>query len=322
MDETKLIKPLFHDGNFNADGKRMKAVFVREVSNDTNTFRLWRGYGTPDRSYPRAENDTHILHVEAGDYLAPLGVTEYDMVIRCGEPLAFAELYGGKNGREKHFDALRQSGEVGGESISRALEKEDEAIRRLGSIPVHQAGFVKAVMDRHISTYLAAKENGGESFPDFIGAAVLDELALCRELSVKYKAKRRAEDLAWQAKVKAEEKKRREETNLQAKEQMQQALHVLRCGCVLHNDCIQFYREDGGFGKYSIVNHLMRRYGVDVPLRTQGWINDKLVSFTVENGRCENLRYMRTKNGRCSQKFFECVNALIQKVKAETEAAA
>lgn len=322
MDETKLIKPLFYNGNFNADGKRMKAVFVREVSNGTNTYRLWRSYGTPDRDYPRAENDTHLLYAEIGEYLAPLSMTEFDLISRCGDPLAIAALYGGEEGRKKYFDALRKSEQAHTVDIPNALEKEYDTIRRLGSDSVHQAGYIKKIMDKHVSTYLTSKENGGESFPDFIGAAVLNELALCRELSAKYKAKKRAEDLAWQAKVKAEEKKRREETNLQAEQQMQQALHVLRCGGNLQNDYIQFYREDGGFAKYSIVNHLMRRYGVDVPLRTQGWINDKLVSFTVKDGCCENLRYMRAKNGRCSQKFFECVNTLIQKVNTETEAAA
>lgn len=44
-------------------------------------------------------------------------------------------------------------------------------------------------------------------------------------------------------------------------------------------------------GVKIIVNHIMRRYQVDVPLRTQGWINDKLISVTIENGKCEHLRY-------------------------------
>ncbi len=317
MNSTKLIKPLFCNGNFNANGKRMKAVFVREVSNGTDTYHLWRSCGKPDRDYPRADNDTHILHVQAGEYLAPLGMTEYDLINRCGEPLADLELYGGKEGRKKHFDELRRSEQAHTVDIPRAMEKESEAICRLGSDPAHQADYIKAAIDRHVSLYLAARENGGESFPDFFGAAVLNELAQCRELAVRYKAKKHAESVAWQAKAEEEAKKRREETNLQAERQIQQAIQVLRSGGVLENDDIRIYREDGGFGKYSIVNHLMRRYGVDVPLRTQGWINDKLVSFTIVNGYCGSLRYMKAKSGRSSEKFFECANALIQKVNAE-----
>ena len=42
MDNTKLMQPLFYNGMFNAGGKRMRAVFEREVSNGTDRFRLWR----------------------------------------------------------------------------------------------------------------------------------------------------------------------------------------------------------------------------------------------------------------------------------------
>jgi len=65
--------------------------------------------------------------------------------------------------------------------------------------------------------------------------------------------------------------------------------------------------------------HLMRRYQVDVPLRTQGWINDKLISVTIENGKCEHLRYMRSKGAQCSQKIFDCMHELILKACSETE---
>lgn len=77
-----------------------------------------------------------------------------------------------------------------------------------------------------------------------------------------------------------------------------------------------------GEAKYDIgmaMYHLMRRYQVDVPLRTQGWINDKLISVTIENGKCEHLRYMRSKGAQCSQKIFDCMHELILKVCLETE---
>lgn len=72
-------------------------------------------------------------------------------------------------------------------------------------------------------------------------------------------------------------------------------------------------------GLDSIVNYLMRKYGVNVPLRTQGWINEKLTSVTIENGKCEHLRYMRAKGAQCSQRFFDCMSELIHNVCAETE---
>ena len=322
MSDVKLMKPLFCGGNFNTDGKRMKAIFMGEVCNGVDTYRLWRGFEAPDRTYPRAENDTHLLYVEAGGYLAPLGMTECDLIDRCGYPLAIAELYGSEDGRRKYFQDLREAGQADAGGIPRALQAEHVAIQRLGRGSVHQADYIKKRMDEHITVYLAAKETGGESFPDFIGAAALHELELCKELAGRHRAKRRAEAAARKAEIEAAEKKEREKTNLEAQRKMQHAIHVLQNGGKLENEQIRLYREDGSLGKYAMINHLMRQYGVSVPLRTQGWINEKLLSVSVENRHCTGLRYMRAKGGRCSQKFFVCLNELIQKVCAGSEAVA
>lgn len=322
MGNAKLMKPLFYNGMFNADGKRMRVVFVREVSNGTDVYPLWRSCGVPDRDYPRAENDTHLLYVVLHGYLAPLGMTEYDLIIRSGDPPAIAELYGSMEGRRAHFNELGKSAQAHSVAIPRALEIEGETIRRFGRDPVHQTNYLKRIVDEHISTYLEAKENGGQTFPDFIGAAALDDVPLCRELSSKYRTKKQAEHAAWKAKAEAERKRKREETNREAEQQIRQALHVLEYGGVLENERIRLYREDGGFGSYSIVNHLMRLYRVEVPLRTQGWINEKLLSVTVKDGRCTNIRFQSRKGGQCSEKIFACVSALIQRVNEETEAAA
>ena len=124
------------------------------------------------------------------------------------------------------------------------------------------------------------------------------------------------------AEVEEEHRKIREETNRKADEQIQKAVHVLKHGGVLENEMIHLYRADGGYGSYAIVNHLMRLYGVDVPLRTQGWINEKLVSLHVLRGCCNDLRYRAKKGDRCSDKIFDCVNELIKKARSEREVAA
>ena len=64
----------------------------------------------------------------------------------------------------------------------------------------------------------------------------------------------------------------------------------------------------------SIVLFLMRRYKVDVPLRTQGWICSKLANVTIKDGRCDGLQYYKAKGVACSQRFFDCMNELVQKV--------
>ena len=59
---------------------------------------------------------------------------------------------------------------------------------------------------------------------------------------------------------------------------------------------------------------LMRRYKVGVPLRTQGWICSKLANVTIKDGRCDGLQYYKAKGTACSQRFFDCMNELVQKV--------
>ncbi len=165
------------------------------------------------------------------------------------------------DGREKHMNELRKSEQAYTVEIPKALKIEGETIQRLGREPAHQADCIKKKMDEHISTYLEARENGGQTFPDFIGAAALDELALCRELSAKYRAKCLVEDAARQAEVEEEHRKIREETNRKADEQIQKAVHVLKHGGVLENEMIHLYRADGGLWQ------LRHRQPSDAPVR-------------------------------------------------------
>ena len=38
VSNARLMKPLFYDGNFNRDGKKMRAVFEREISDGTVSY--------------------------------------------------------------------------------------------------------------------------------------------------------------------------------------------------------------------------------------------------------------------------------------------
>lgn len=320
MSEVKLMKTLFYEGNFNVEGKRMRAIFVREVTNGTDSYRLWQSVGKPDLEYPRAENDAYILHVEFGEYLAPLGMTDYALVDHCGYSAAVVELYGDKEKRSEYFNKLRESGSNAEQAISEAIAHENERIRQLGNDSARQADFIKSQMDQHVSIYTEARDNGGQSFPDFIGALVLGDLSTCEDLSSKYKAKKHKEAQERQARAEAEVKVYCDEQNRLAEQKVQDALAIVKSGGILQNEFIRFYRNRCESTSYSIVNYLMRKYGVNVPLRTQGWINEKLISATIENGHCGQLRYVKSKGAQCSQRFFDCINELIRKVCVEMEA--
>lgn len=321
MEDSKLMTPLFYDRSFNREGHKMRAVLLREISNGTQTYRLWRSAGKPDLEYPRAENDKYILYVEINGYLATLGMTDFDLVYNCGSGPAAQNLYGGKEKRGTWINDIEVSG--GRDAVSAAVAEERSEIERYGSDPARQTEYIQNLLNEDISAYRNAKENGGQTHPNFIGALVLNDLARCAQLSVAYRAKRQAEDEAHRARVAEEEKAYCDEQNRVAEQAVSVALQVIRDGGVLKNTTVKFYDSKYSVREYSIVNYLMRQYQVDVPLRTQGWINEKLCSATIQDGKCEYLQYYRKKKERCSQKFFECMNALVRAVTAsEPEQAA
>ena len=309
VSNARLMKPLFYDGNFNREGKKMRAVFEREISDGTVSYRLWRSDGKPDIQFPRAENDKYRLY-------APLHITDYNLIDHAGYPAAVAELYGNKDARNEYFDNLRKSGD---DAVLEAIQREREKIMLLGSDPACQASYIKKLFDNNVACFAASKENGGESFPDYVGALILGELDKCIALSAVYPKKEDEVANARRAKAEAEDKAFCEEQNRLSEQAVQEAIRTIKNGGVLQNQTIKFYRSRYSCSAFSIVNYLMRQYGVNVPLRTQGWINEKLTSVTIENGKCEHLRYMRSKGAQCSQRFFDCMNELIHKVCEEME---
>lgn len=314
MSNAKLMTPLFYQGNYNTGGKKMRALMIREVTNGIDTYRLWRRDGKPDRQYPQGKGDDYILYVELHGYLATLRTTDYYLVDRCGYQAMVAALYGGEDKREQYFDGLRRSG--GDEAVLEVLRQEEQKIQELGRDPACQADYIKAILDGHVSTYLASRENGGETFPDFIGALVLDELPACRELSAIYKSKCREKEQERKAKADAEDRAYCQERNQRAEQQVQEAIRIIREGGVLQNDTVEFYRDKYDSSACSIVLYLMRQYQVDVPLRTQGWITSKLAAATIADGRCSHLQFWGRKSDRASQRFVACMNELIRAIAA------
>lgn len=315
MGNSKLMRPLFLDTRFNREGRKMRAVFEREISDGAHTYRIWRRAGKPELKYNRNENDNYILYVEVNGYLAPLGMTEFSLIDQCGFGPAAEKLYGGRENRGKWIDSLRESG--GSDAIHAAVAEELAEVKRYGSDPARQTARIHSLLSEHVSRYLKSKESGGETFPDFVGALVMDDLAQCVELSAIYRAKLLEKDEARRALAAEEERAYCEEQNRAAEEAVSEAVQIILNGGVLKNEEVRFYRSKYDYSIYSIVNHLMRLYRVDVPLRTQGWINERLSSATIQNGKCEQLQYFRRKNGQCSQKFFECMNDLIRAVTAQ-----
>ena len=186
MSNARLMKPLFYDGNFNRDGKKMRAVFEREISDGTVSYRLWRSDGKPDIQYPRCrENDNYLLYAEIRDYLVPLAnhgflsdrprripcwLSQSCMVTRM--PAMIISIISASLAMMLSW---KLSGVSGKESCSWAATQ-------LAKHPTS-----RSCLTTMLRVLGASKENGGESFPDYVGALILGELDKCVALSAVYR---------------------------------------------------------------------------------------------------------------------------------------
>lgn len=305
MSDAKLMMPLFCNGMFNCGGRRIRAVHLYDVSDGEHRYRLWTKAGTPDIDYPRVESDRYLLYVEIHGYLAPLGMTEYFLTEHCGYLPAMRELYGGEQARQTLFDGLQ------GDAVREAIAAERTAIARLGGESARQAAYIHGVLSAHLQRYTASKENGGETFPDYIGALMADELDHCMQLAKIYSAHQAQKDAARRAEAAEQERAHRQAVNTEKEKVVHAALQTIRDGGTLQNVSLRYYKDDGTLVETSLILYLMREYHVNVPLRTQGWIKERLASATVQEDFCGSVAYYRAKKSPCSQKFFGCMRDLI-----------
>lgn len=220
----------------------------------------------------------------------------------CGRKPAEEKLYGGMEKRSRYFDNLRET--EGETAVLAALDVEEKEVTRYGNDPVRQADYIQRLMDEHVDTYCTAKENGGKTFPDFAGAAIMGELAECVVLSDKYKAELKVKYEEHVVRAAEEDAAYCAEQNKLLQEEVSAAVQIIRNGGVLQNETVTVFRSKYDYRTHSIVNYLMRLYQVKVPLRTQGWINEKLVSVAIQDGKCASLQYRRMNKARSSQKFL------------------
>lgn len=317
---SKLMPPLFCNSNFNRDGKKIRAEFIREISDGSRSYRLWRRECESEREYPYAENDKHYLHLEINGYLVPLGLTEYNLIDACGREDACEELYGGKEKRAEFYDALRiQYNETNDYTpFLQAEEKERAVINRIGNDPAKWVEHIRIFLQGHIDSYLRAVKNNGDTFPDFIGAVALDELSTCLKLRVKYREKAEVRERAKWEREKAEDAAFCEEQNRIAEEQVRKAISVLKNGGTLENDQITLYKTRYDSEDICIVNYLTRYYHINVPIRTKGWISDKLMAFIIATDGHHKMRCRNVKGSKGSTRISTVLADLINAAKAES----
>lgn len=109
------------------------------------------------------------------------------------------------------------------------------------------------------------------------------------------------------------------EKNDEAESVIQVAIDTIRSGNgQIGNDGIELFKSRYNSTVYALVNVLCRRFNVPVPLRTQGWIAEKLTSFYVKDGEYDFATYRPKKRGeKPSQAIHKCLKELVEAVCAE-----
>ena len=320
MAGAKLKTPLFVNDNFNRLGKKIRAVLVREISTGETKFTLWRQDGKPENQYPQNKDDAYYLFVEIGGYLAPLRTTYFHLVDQCGFEPACVELYGGKNQRSKHFDQFRINPHY--EGREEALKIERETIYKFGEDQERQVEYVKKYIDTEVELFENSKENGGHTFPSFIGAAAKGEIDTCLELRNTYNRVLEEKEIERLELARAKRERELKQVEEETANEVQSAIQTILLGGIVKNTQIKIPNGNYGLKTTSLVNYLFRKFGIVVPLRTQGWINEKLVEVKIKDGKVDSLRFLRRYNSKCSDSFFDYMKVLVSKVfesSSETE---
>lgn len=117
----------------------------------------------------------------------------------------------------------------------------------------------------------------------------------------------------------AEEKAFLAERQAEMEKQIAAAYETIRHGGILENTDISLYESRYTCHTYKIVNYLFRQNGVSCPIKTQGWINDKLIRVNITPEGAVNVQFWKSKNGKCSDKVFDCLFKLVQTVRTENQ---
>ena len=111
------------------------------------------------------------------------------------------------------------------------------------------------------------------------------------------------------------------EINILAEKQEKESICIIEHGGRLENSTIKFAQiGEDGYPKTSstcILLHLLKKYGISVPIKTQGWINNSLYSITVSDNQVISI--YRKRQSTMSHTALVCLNKLCDVINESKE---
>lgn len=272
---AQFSKPLFVNGNFNRAGSRSHFAFVALLPASPYDLRIWRRDGAPDNSYPQGANDTHFLYVDIDGWMVPIGLTAARLEAQAGRHFLTVEQFGGDVGAFwKAWTNCKTP-----EAREAFNAKYDPLEKEYGQDPARQGAYISAMLDDRKQVWQEAKENP-QKWPDCIGAAICGELDKWQELAAAYKARKEARERAEAEERAAREEAERKEQEAREKAEIDAYMALLR--------------KAGRVADGKMAVKVADSLGVKIPLRTRGFMLEKLAAFYVEeDGHVERMQYYR-----------------------------
>lgn len=112
-------------------------------------------------------------------------------------------------------------------------------------------------------------------------------------------------------------KKEVNDVNTKFKQQLKSIKHDIATGKMIQVVDLEFYKDDkyeNGKTTQNCVLFLAKQYGINIPLATQGFINNRLTAYHFE----KRISYFKeTSNKRCSTAMGEYLDQIYKSVKKE-----
>ena len=123
-----------------------------------------------------------------------------------------------------------------------------------------------------------------------------------------------------QEKIEREQKEQEKvkSINQKFKNSLKEMKYKIFIGEMISVENFEFYKDDkyeNGLTMQNNILYLAKQYGIEIPLATQGFINNRLVSYNFKTGDC--FYKMTDKNKKCSTKMGIYLKKILEKVQEE-----